>query len=169
MNSKPNFTNSLLTITVVLVLAFAGLAHSATNTVTSLADNGAGSLRQVIADSTAGDFIVFGVTGTITLASNELVVAKNLTIIGPGTSALAISGAGRSRIFNINSNVTALISSVTVTNGGLGATASGPGAPGGGICNYGVLWVSNCVIAGNSSGSGGTNYGDAGGGRGRHL
>jgi hypothetical protein len=80
MNTGPNlcilgFTpraSSVPTITTVLMLALASLAHSATNTVTSLADSGAGSLRQAIADSAVGDTIVFGLTGTVTLTSGEL-------------------------------------------------------------------------------------------------
>jgi hypothetical protein len=154
---------STSTITAMLVLGLVGLAHSATNTVTSLADSGAGSLRQVIADSAAGDSIVFGVTGTITLNSNELVVAKDLTILGPGASALAVNGAGASRIFNVNSNVAALVSSITITNGrSRDGASTGPGEPGGAIYNSGALWVSNCVITGNRTGVGGTNYGDGG-------
>jgi len=50
--------------------------------VTSLADSGPGSLRQVIADSALEDCIVFGVTGMITLTSGELAIDKDLTIIG---------------------------------------------------------------------------------------
>jgi hypothetical protein len=130
---------------------------SGTNTVTFLADSGPGSLRQVMADSTAGDAIVFNVTGTITLASGELVVSKDLAIIGPGTSALAISGAGKSRIFNINSNVTALISSLTVANGWA------PGN-GGGIYNAGTLRLDNLILSGNStSGGAGGAAGQSGG------
>ena len=139
--------SSVSTVTAMLVLAFACPVHSATNTVTSLADSGAGSLRQVIAGSAAGDTIVFGVSGTITLTSGELVVANDLTISGPGTSALAISGAGKSRIFNINSNVTALISSLTVTNGWA------PGN-GGGIYNAGTLRLDNLILSGNSTPAG---------------
>ena len=134
-----------------LVLALANLGHAATNTVTSLADSGAGSLRQVIASSASEDSILFGVTGTITLTSGELLIDKGLTITGPGTSSLAINGAKASRIFNIQSNVTALISSLTVTNGQAPNTGISPGEPGGGIYNSGTLWVSNCVIAGNFS------------------
>ena len=67
--------SSVSTITVMLMLAIASLVHSATNKVTSLADSGAGSLRQAIASSASGDPILFGVTGTITLTSGELVIS----------------------------------------------------------------------------------------------
>jgi sugar lactone lactonase YvrE len=119
------------------------LGWSGTNTVTSLADSGPGSLRQVLADSAAGDAIVFGVTGTIALASGELVLSKDLAIIGPGPYALAISGGG-SRVFSINSNVTALISSLAVTNGRAPAN-------GGGIYNAGTLRLDNLILSGNTT------------------
>ena len=80
----PNFTppaHSISTTIVALILVFAGWARCATNTVTSLADDGAGSLRQIIAESAAGDTVVFGVTGSITLSTGELVLDKDLTIL----------------------------------------------------------------------------------------
>ncbi len=130
----------------MLVLALAGLARSATNTVTSLADSGAGSLRQVIANSAAGDSIVFGVTGTITLAGSELVVDKDLTLIGPGAAALGINGAGASRIFNIQSNAAVLIAGLTITNG--------LGENGGGIYNVGTLTLDSVILSGNRTATG---------------
>ena len=120
MNTKANLRNlrfvppagAVSTVTAMLVLAFAGRAHSATNTVTSLADSGAGSLRQLIADSAPGDSIVFGVTGTVTLASGKLVVDKDLTIMGPGVSTLAISGGG----FQVSGGVHFTLLNLTIAN-----------------------------------------------------
>lgn len=162
-------SSSLSTIGVLLVLILAGSAHPATNTVISLADNGVGSLREVIGNSIAGDAIVWGVTGTITLTSGELVVGKNLAILGPGSAALVISGNASSRIFNINPNVTALISNLTIRggrardgtngiyNGGYG-TAGGPGESGGGILNLGSLILQDCTVTANRTGKGGNGY-----------
>lgn len=100
-----------------LIIGFASAVHSATNIVTSLADNGAGSLRQVIQDSAPGDSIVFGVTGVIVLTNGELVVAKNFTICGPGVSALVISGNHASRVLNINAASTVFISNLAFWGG----------------------------------------------------
>jgi hypothetical protein len=51
--------------------------QAATITVTNTSDNGAGSLRQAIANAHDGDTIDFGVTGTITLTTGELLVDKS--------------------------------------------------------------------------------------------
>ena len=151
------------------------VAHSATNAVTSLADNGSGSLRQVIQNSAPGDTIIFSVTGTIVLTNGELAVAKNLTIRGPGASALAISGNYSSRVLNISQTANVFISDLTI---GSGQTADGtttiPPAPGGGIYNAGTLVVSNCVVSGNATGNdpyghGGVHHGNGGDGGGIYL
>jgi hypothetical protein len=152
MNAKLNLrtlrfippASSLSTITVVLVLAFADRAHSATNRVTSLADSGAGSLRRLIADSAPGDSIVFGGTGTVTLASGKLVVDKDLTIMGPGVSSLAISGGG----FQVSGGVHFTLLNLTIANG---SSDSGAGIYNGG----GYLSVQNCLFARNTANTNG--------------
>ena len=68
-----------------LALLLPSPATAATHTVTNLADSGPGSLRQTIATASASDFITFATNGTITLTSGELLIEKNLNIIGPGT------------------------------------------------------------------------------------
>ena len=60
--------------------------------VTNTNDSGPGSLRQALADANDGDIIGFAVTGTIGLTSGELLVAKNITISGPGAENLAVNG-----------------------------------------------------------------------------
>jgi hypothetical protein len=142
----------LSTIAAILVLGFGDLTYPATNTVTSLADSGSGSLRQAIADSAADDSIVFGVTGTITLTSGELVVAKNLTIVGPGVSALVISGNNSMRVFHVNTNVSLTLSNQTIANG--------VGDKGAGVYNSGgELILYHCTLVNNSAtGQAGANY-----------
>ena len=75
-----------------LMLADASPLRAATCTVTNTNDSGTGSLRDAIAMCSSGDTIVFSVTGTITLTSGELVIEKNLTIMGPGAGSLAGRG-----------------------------------------------------------------------------
>ena len=48
---------------ILLGVLLAVAAPAATNTVTTLADSGAGSLRQAIADAAADDTVTFAVTG----------------------------------------------------------------------------------------------------------
>ncbi len=141
-------------------------AQAATNTVTTLADGGAGSLRQAIADSAADDTIHFAVTGTITLTSGELVITNSLTIAGPGAASLAVSGNSASRVFNIRDpSATVTISDLTIRDGksadGIdgdqwtGGPALSPGGDGGGILCLGSLTLERCHVAGNSTGRGG--------------
>ena len=157
--------NSGRTLGLLLVCGFAILARPATNEVTTLADNGGGSLRQVIANAASGDFILFGVTGTIVLTNGELAISNDLNIVGPGSSTLAISSYYSSRILRINANTTVAISGLTIQDGESAPGAGGnSGQSGGGILNEGVLSVSNCIISGNTTGSGGLNGGAGGNG-----
>jgi hypothetical protein len=135
--------NAMMIVLMVL-LGFADRARSATNTVTSLADSGLGSLRQTMADSSAGDSIVCGVAGTITLTSGELVVTRNLAIVGSGASPLAISGNNSARVFYVNTNVNLTLSNLTIANG-----FSDQGA---GVYNSGgELILHRCTLVNNSA------------------
>src|SRR5581483_2120802 len=67
------------------------------------------------------------------------------TITGPAGATLAVSGGGLSRVFQINQNVTAFISGLTITGGSSGTTY------GGGILTNGNTTLSNCTVSGNSA------------------
>jgi uncharacterized repeat protein (TIGR01451 family) len=131
--------------------------------VTTTNNSGAGSLRQAILDACPGATITFSVTGTISL-SNELVIDKNLTIQGPATPGLMISGSNTNRVFNIQSGMTLLISDLTIANG---KASTG----GGGIRNDGTLTITGSTITNNTTPDGadatgavnGGNSGDGGG------
>lgn len=138
-------------------------AKSAEWQVTSLADGGAGSLRQLLTEAGPGDRIGFAVTGLITLTNGPLVLDKTLTLAGPGPTNLLISGNWSNRVFLVNSNVTALISGVTIRNGkagdglmGADGEAGSAGSSGGAIYNLGALTLSNCWVMENVAGNGGT-------------
>lgn len=113
--------------------------------VTTLADDGPGSLRQTIGQALSGDTIEFATNGTIILTTGELVLDKSLTIVGPGATNLVVSGNHASRVFNISSNVTVSISGLTICDG------NAPG-DGGGICNFGNLVLTNCLVTANGAG-----------------
>ena len=117
-----------------------------TITVTNTNDSGLGSLRQALADANDGDTIEFAVTGTIGLISGELLVAKNITISGPGAENLTVNGNEKSTVFHVAPGETVTISGLTIINGY--TTGSG-----GGIHNdHAALTLNNCTITGNSGG-----------------
>src|SRR3954465_2008284 len=76
-------------------------ARAGTVLVSNLNDVGAGSLRQAVQDAAPGDTIRFapGLTGTITNVSTPWEFFHPLTILGPGASVLAVSGADARPLF----------------------------------------------------------------------
>ena len=89
-------------------LAGARPAGAASLTVTTTADSGPGSLRDVLAlaDATAGpDVVTFasGLTGTISLTTGQLRVRDSVTITGPGADVLSVDAGGRSRVLYLYS------------------------------------------------------------------
>jgi len=128
---------TIFSVAVLLVAATAMSAHAATITVTNTNDSGPGSLRQALAVAHDGDRITFAVSGTITLTSGALVVAKSVTISGPGADQLSIVGIPFQSVFAVGA---ATISGLTIRNGAVG------------IDNGGTLTVRNCVISGMSVG-----------------
>ena len=126
-----------------------------TITVTNTNDSGAGSLRQAIADAQSGDTIQFDpAVNAITLAS-ELVLDDlgQLTILGPGTENLTISGDNNSRIFSLT-NSTMAISGLTLANGKAPDGATGfSGEDGGAIyvdANSSLVLIA-CVLKNNTA------------------
>lgn len=150
----------LITLAICSLLISATPA-SAQLVVTSNADSGAGSLREVISIANTGDTIRFAITGTLVLKT-EIVIGKNLHIQGPGASELAISGQDSTRIFVLTATDTVRLSSLTIRNGSA-AYASIPA--GGAISNEGFLAIDSCVFHHNQAVSGGAieNVGGMGG------
>jgi hypothetical protein len=131
--------------------------------VTNLNDAGMGSLRQAISDTPAGGTVEFqpGLSGTITLTTGELGIAKDLTIAGPGADVITVSGNHASRVFDVAATFTVSLSGLTIADG-LAITTL---ADGGGIRNNsGALTVTGSVLSGNTaSGSKGVAFGFGGG------
>ncbi len=132
----------------------------AATTVQNGNDSGAGSLRQAISDAAVGDTITFASNvSTITLTSGELPLTKNVTVTGPGATALTVkrdASAPRFGIFIVNMDVTAAISGLTISGGFTQDGGFGTGLSGGGIRNNGALTLTEAVVSGNTTGSGGT-------------
>jgi len=137
--------NQIVFATATLLLW--ATAHGATITVTTTNDSGPGSLRAALAGAANGDTVdARSVTGSITLSHGELVVSNSVTILGPGPNLLAVDGNATNRVFHITNAVTAVISSLTTSNG---AATSFPTT---GLWNdHSTLTVSNCTVTANKT------------------
>src|SRR5262249_17873251 len=94
-----------------------------TLTVTNNADSGPGSLRPEIAAAHSGDPIDFApYAQRTTLRGGQWVIAKDLTIDGPGATRLSISGNNASRVFDVSNGATATIDGVTIADGSATST-----------------------------------------------
>ncbi len=144
-----------------------GRALLATLTVNSLSDAGIGSnnagdlrycINQANADDQANtivfDSTVFRTPQTITLSGGQLELSDTggaQTITGPAAK-VTISGGGDSRVFQVDGDVTASISGLTIS-GGLTSTGNG-----GGLDNDGTLTLTDCTVSGDTAGFGGGVY-----------
>jgi len=172
---RPSRSSRLHAPAAHAVEALEGRVLLSTYMVSNLNDSGAGSLRDDIqmSNGTGGaNSITFapGLSGTITLTSGQLEISSDLTITGPGSNSLTLSGNDKSRVFQIDAANTVSISDLTITGGR--APDGAPGAPantmthtgggdgnvggnGGGIYNLGSLTLAGDLITGNGTGSGG--------------
>jgi Right handed beta helix region len=127
--------------------------------VTSLADNGPGTLRSAITMSDARSAthrytIVFKVTGAIPLESALPDLSKSVTVTGPGARRLTVlrdpNASSDFGIFVVDSGVAAKIAGMTIAKGQTTDYGSG-----GGINNSGTLTLSRTTITGNAAYDGG--------------
>jgi hypothetical protein len=102
--------------------------------------------------STIGfDKNVFAKPQTITLTGNQLEFSntgETETINGP-KAGVTVNAGGLSRALQVDANVTASVSGLTMSDG------IAPGGDGGGVYNAGSLSMANCTISGNSASYGG--------------
>jgi CSLREA domain-containing protein len=139
------------------------------------------SLRDAIAAASSGDSIIFGggVIGTITLSS-QLNINTSMTITGPGSGNLSVSGNDLVRVFVILGAYNVNISGLTITHGHVSndsgggiynsvagsvltldqdvisynqaVESPGPSSWGGGIANFGSAIITNSTLSYNSVG-----------------
>ncbi len=149
------------------VLALEGRRLLATFTVTSTGDGTTGSgdsgtlpycIAQANSNNQANTIVFdaqdFGSHQTIDLGGSLLRLSDTggtQTITGPA-AGVTIDGEGLNNVFQIDSEVTASLSGLTITGG----SSSGGG---GGILSYGTLTLSGCTISGNSADGAGTGGG----------
>ena len=133
---------------------------AAVRSVTSLADSGAGSLREALVTAVDGDVIdLGGLQGRITLSS-ALEPAAAVTITGPGSDALVIDAGGRDRVIATSHSLA--LSKVSLVNGKAPSPAGGGVDAGGCLYIDGDLLLTNATISGCSVG-GATSGGAYGG------
>lgn len=140
---------SIIAIVSFGVISAASMAG--TLTVTSLDDSGGGTLRETIAAANAspGEGIIQfqeGLSGTISLQSALPSLAEDLQILGPGSDVITISGSESWRVFEVEEDVTATISGLTVRDGNAETGGDGGLGLGGCIWNRGSLLLSEAVI-----------------------
>lgn len=146
---KAQLRSLFVLVFVLLVTAWAvpPLVHATTRTVTNNHDSGAGSLRQVISDSTNGDVITFSLTYPVTITlTSELWITKNLTINGPGAAKLTLNGNNQTRIFSVDPNITVSFGGLTLANG-----AGSYRGDGGAIENSGTLNIHDSIFRDNKA------------------
>lgn len=141
--------------------------------VSSTSDDGAGSLRQAIAEIANGGIITFSSRlngSTITLTNDQISINKSLVIDASTLSnGLTIDAGGsdevRRRVFEIRPGHNVIVDNLTIINGftadgrdggtsifdGEGGNAYGGGA----IFNSGGLTLFNCTFRNNQTGRGG--------------
>lgn len=139
--------------------------HAATLTVTNSADSGAGTLRAALVSANNGDTINFSLPtpAKITLTSGELLVTKNVSILGLGATNLTLhnGNAYKQRVFHVYSNTLVTITGLTMTNGLVAGSFTNDSGNGGGIWNdHAALIVTDCSITGNGARSGGGVFND---------
>src|SRR4051812_5645304 len=81
--------------------------------------NSTTSLREAIGAAKAGDIVQFkaGLSGQIKLTGGALTIGKSISIAGPGSGVLAVSGNNASRVFVVNVGAKSSISGLKITGG----------------------------------------------------
>jgi hypothetical protein len=152
---------SISHLITIMLLSIAAAGQAAAITVTNTSDGAApgpaGSLRKAINDAAAGNTIDFAVPvpGSITLTAGQLVIGKDVSIVGPGARNLTISGNNANGIFEVAKDVVMGLSGLTLTEG-LATTHAGWSANvklGGAIYNLGAVTITACRIIQNRASS----------------
>lgn len=130
--------------------AFASAASAAV--VTTNADSGTGSLRDAIANASAGDTITFDPAGlaggqTITLTGGQLAPSVNLTITGAGAPAVTIVNP-TGRVFNFENATPTAVTLDNLTLQGAPTDGNTGGALRISVFSTMTLTLSNSTVSG---------------------
>lgn len=122
------------------------------NIVTSNLDNGPGSLRSVLLGVSSGDTVTFdpSIFGDTIYLKSELQICTDVTIIGPKSPSITLSGRDSCRIMYVSRRHQVEISNLNFVNGH--ATS---GEDGGAAFVSGNLHLKNCILSNNYAGDDG--------------
>ena len=113
--------------------------------VSTMSDDGAGSLRQAVRSAAPDDTIdLTQLSGSITLTSGQITIDKSLTLLGGGESALTVSGNDNGHIFSVNPGSTLDVQDMTLTHGMTDTS-------GGAVLNRGVLQMENVTVSNSNA------------------
>ena len=136
---------AIVLLLLLLLIPAGALVRSVffSNVVTTLSDDGPGSLRQDIAWAIPGSTITFdaNLRGTILLTSGDLSIMKNLTLRGPGEGVISISGGNSGHIIHVYNGASVTISNLTFKDSKTSSSF---------IANDGTLTLSNSIVSGNT-------------------
>src|SRR5262245_15774005 len=123
MPSLRPVTGIVLGSFVLFAIAVPCSVRAATITVNSTDDpagpSGTTTLREALAAAADGDTIdATGVSGTILLTGGELLVTRNVTILGPGAANLAVNGNATGRVFHITAGTLVFVPTPVVSMSG---------------------------------------------------
>ncbi len=120
-------------------------SHPDPTRVTTLNDNGSGSLRQAIGEAKAGSTITFdaGLQGTIYLTSGDLDLSKNMILQDSNLGNISISSGLRGYTISIDPVATVTFENLTFTSSTIRSGAF--------IRNQGHLTLNNCIVSHNIS------------------
>ncbi len=112
--------------------------------VTTTANAGPGSLRDIIAAAPAGATVTFApaLDGSTIILASPIILSKDVTLDASARTNLVVSGGIATRLFTVNSGVTATFLGMAMWDG---FHPSGPGAA---IHNSGHLTLADCWIKG---------------------
>lgn len=136
MTRLSDFRRMAVSSVFVLSLLFSSFSYALTFTVTDAGDSGPGTLRDAIAMANANvnaptvDVIDFNIPlpATITLTTGEIPITEDLTIQGPGSDMLTISGNNNSRMLSVDGGSVFNVNDLRFINGnGDGAVIPGVG------------------------------------------
>jgi hypothetical protein len=133
--------------------AFLPPPAAATLAVGNCNDTGPGRLRDAPAQAVDGEVVdLRGLAcSTITLTSGQIAVPRNVSIVGPGPSALTIR-AGQAkyenRIFKHTGGGSFIVQGVRLADGVSAGSVNAPSASGGCIASNGTLTLGNALFVG---------------------